>query len=64
MITSVANEREAPYLRCSQVTFVPSSNVDPGRNVNFHVFALLLGTPVFVARSATISVPAAPGTAL
>jgi len=28
--------------------------------VNFHVFALLLGTPVFVARSATISVPAAP----
>ena len=48
----------------SQVTFLPSSNVDPERSVNFQVFALLLGTPVFVARSATISTPAAPGAAL
>ena len=63
-MTSVANGRDTPYFTSAQVTGDPSSHVTPARSVNFHVFALFEGTPVFVARSATSDEPAVPATGL
>ena len=53
MITSVANTREAPYLKSAQVMSLPSCHFTPSLIVNFQVFAPLLAVPVSVARSAT-----------
>ena len=64
MITSCANGRETPYATSAHVTAEPSSHVTPGRSVNVHVLAALLGTPVLVAKSATRDEPAAPAVGL
>ena len=50
-MTSVANVRETPYLKSSQVTALPSSHLTPSLSVNFQVLAPSSTVPVSVARS-------------
>src|SRR6476659_7374918 len=52
-MTSVANERDMPYLKSSQVIALPSCHFTPSLIVNFHSEESALGVPVSVARSAT-----------
>ena len=51
-MTSVANTREAPYLKSSHVMALPSSHLTPSLTVNFQVLEPLLAVPASVARSA------------
>ena len=62
-MTSVANVREMPYLKSSQVTGLPSSHVTPSRIVNSQVFASSDMVPVSVAMSG-IPVTASAGSSV
>ena len=52
-MTSVANTREAPYLKSSHVTGLPSSHFTPSLSVNFQTLPPCDEVPVSVARSGT-----------
>ena len=52
-MTSVANEREAPYLKSSHVIGLPSCHFTPSLTVNCQTLPPSDEVPVSVARSGT-----------